>query len=166
MPLGCSPKNMGLIIKQNIVANKQTLWQKNTPLPQRCSYCCNFNAAGEIIMVTFNHFVTHAGKDLNSHHSQCILPSCLTSQAILLLTVPHVTVCHPNNFTPAAFLPSPTKETTHDCSTLTDHTLTTYNNLLENPLDNADVSGFTDGSHFKDGSGKCYADYAVSTLFK
>ena len=172
MPLGCSTENMGITIKQSIVANKQTLWQEDTPLkhplPQSCSCCCNFNVVGEMIIGSpLTILVTLTGKALlNFHHTPCILPSCLTSYEILLLTVPHLTVCHPNSFIPAAFLPSPATETTHVCSTLTDHPLTTYNNLLENPLNNASFSEFTDGSHFKDGSGKCYADYAASTLFK
>lgn len=103
---------------------------------------------------------------LNSHHTQHLLASCLTFYEILLLAAPHITFSHCNNFNPATILPSPTDEVPHDYLTLTMHLLTPCDDLQETPLNNTDISWFTDGSYLKSHNGKYCSGYMIPKSFE
>ena len=80
-------------VEMTIASKGITLWHKDPPLlPQ--SYSCHsvpLVKANEEIVTGFSLtiFVPHAVDALpNSHHTQQLLASCLTSYEIFLLTVP------------------------------------------------------------------------------
>ena len=81
-----------------------------------------------------------------------------------MLTAPHLTLLHCNNFNSATLLPSITDEVLTTVLTLTDHLLT-CNDVQEIPLGNVDFSWFIDGSYLKGDNDKYCAGYAITTPF-
>lgn len=76
---------------------------------------------------------------LNSHHIQHLSASCLTSYKILLLTVPHITLCTVIVLPLSPFFPSLWRITL--MTNFDSHLLTPIDDLQETPLDNMTFHG-------------------------
>lgn len=98
-------------------------------------------AVGSPLTISVPHAVE---APLNSHHTQHISASCLTSYEILGVDCSSHNFSCCNNLNPATLLPSVANEAPADCLTLMHHLLTPRDNLQETPLSNADSSWFPD----------------------
>lgn len=97
---------------------------------------------------------------LNSHPTQHLSASCLPSYEIILLTLTHIILiyCNPANL--SSFFQE------QNYLTLTDHLLTSHDDLQETPMANVDFSWFTESSYLKTENSKYCTRYAVSTAFE
>ncbi|KAL7868954.1 hypothetical protein SRHO_G00103380 [Serrasalmus rhombeus] len=128
-------------------------------------------AAAEKALVASRDIVGHGPLTLKVPHSvhnilQDQRVAHLSTQRWLryhtaLLDLPIVTVCHCTALNPASLLPTPEDGEPHDCQLLLLHACTPRIDLKNEPLPNAELELFVDGSASKDEMGINRVAYAV-----